>query len=636
MRWSSIGVLTLALTLLAVLAGPASAHSFLATTDPSQGARLTDAPHSVALQLSEAVAPGSVQISVRRSDGSEVVTPPPATQSGNAVVRQPLPDVGSGVYVVSWQVTSAVDGHGSAGELAFAVGTDASVEVPAGATGAPDADPAAAVIAWVFFAGLAAASGGLAVSYLTAGSARDHQWVRGGVLVALVAVVLRTLGQVPDVGGGHWSAALALPAAALLLGLAVSLARTGTTVPSGLIVAAAAAWSTRSHSAAAYGAAGAALDAIHLVAAAAWTGGLAQVVRIVWQDRRAGRDVWVQPVRRYARPALWLVAAVSFTGIVQAALLLPGWQAVWSTTYGQVLIVKTVLLVAAVSAAAVARLRALPGGQPTLLRRVTAAELSLLAGVLGAAALLVTTTPPTPTVAVDSLLGPPPIDGPTVRAMDLAGSLTVDIAAGKDRLDVSVISPSGGVEDASVEIVAVRPDGTTSELHPRPCGPGCFTQEWALPAGETRLQVTAAAPGWTGGRMEADLGWPPPTAAPDRFEAMVQAMRGVDRVTLTESVSSDSTSDTTGATDATMTGEAFVDLMPWAGGGVVDVRPVEGRTDAFTFYLPGSRMYFEVVTGPDGRLRHQRMVNPGHEIGYRFDYGPPASTSSPTEQDRTP
>ena len=56
--------------------------------------------------------------------------------------------------------------------------------------------------------------------------------------------------------------------------------------------------------AAAYGAAGAALDAIHLVAAAAWTGGLAQVVRIVWQDRRAGRDVWVQPVRRYARPAL--------------------------------------------------------------------------------------------------------------------------------------------------------------------------------------------------------------------------------------------------------------------------------------------------------------------------------------------
>ena len=102
MRWSSIGVLTLALTLLAVLAGPASAHSFLATTDPSQGARLTDAPHSVALQLSEAVAPGSVQISVRRSDGSEVVTPPPATQSGNAVVRQPLPDVGSGVYVVSW------------------------------------------------------------------------------------------------------------------------------------------------------------------------------------------------------------------------------------------------------------------------------------------------------------------------------------------------------------------------------------------------------------------------------------------------------------------------------------------------------------------------------------------------------
>ena len=63
MHWSSAGVLALAFAFLAVLAGPASAHSFLATTDPSQGARLTDAPDSVALQLSEAVVRGSVQIS---------------------------------------------------------------------------------------------------------------------------------------------------------------------------------------------------------------------------------------------------------------------------------------------------------------------------------------------------------------------------------------------------------------------------------------------------------------------------------------------------------------------------------------------------------------------------------------------
>ena len=78
-----------------------------------------------------------------------------------------------------------------------------------------------------------------------------------------------------------------------------------------------------------------------------------------------------------------------------------------------------------------------------------------------------------------------------------------------------------------------------------------------------------------------------------------------------------------------MTGAELVALMPWAGGGVIDVRPVDGQADAFTFYLPGSRMLFEVRTGADGRLRDQRMVNPGHEIGYRFTYGPAEGPSSP-------
>ncbi|WP_370325830.1 hypothetical protein [Euzebya sp.] len=60
--------------------------------------------------------------------------------------------------------------------------------------------------------------------------------------------------------------------------------------------------------------------------------------------------------------------------------------------------------------------------------------------------------------------------------------------------------------------------------------------------------------------------------------------------------------------------------MPWAGGEVVDVRANDGRPDAFTSYLAGSRMLFQVVTGSDGRLHHQQMVKPGHDIGYPCDY----------------
>ena len=101
---------------------PAWAHSFLAATDPAQGARLAEAPGSVALQLSEPVAGGDIDVSVRRADGREVALPPPTTESGGAVVRQALPEVGDGVYVVAWQVVSASDGHSSLGEFAFAAG----------------------------------------------------------------------------------------------------------------------------------------------------------------------------------------------------------------------------------------------------------------------------------------------------------------------------------------------------------------------------------------------------------------------------------------------------------------------------------------------------------------------------------
>ena len=629
-RSRMVGALVPACAIVLLIAGPASAHSFLAATDPPQGARLAVAPDSVALQLSEAIIPSSVQVHVRRSDGTGVAAPPPTSESDGAVVRQPLPDVAPDVYVVSWHVTSAVDGHESAGELAFAVGTDVAADVPMSARGAPGVDPATVLLAWVFFTGLAVAFGGLTRTlHVSEDGASGRWWLRAGAATALAVVLIRSLMDGPPAAGVPGPTALALPISALLLGLTLPLARTGTAIPALLLTAAAAAWSTRSHSAATHGVAGAALDGLHLVAAAAWAGGLAQVAHLLWRDHRSGEGVQLEPVRRYAGPALGLVAVVSLSGVGQAALLLPGWSAVWSTPYGQVLIVKTGLLLAAVAAAAVARLRALPGGRGRLLRVATTTELWLVAGVLGVAALLVSSPPPTPTTAAASLLGPPPIDGPAVRAMGLAGGLTVDIAAGDGRLDVSVISPSGGVEGAAVDITAVLPDGTTNELHPRPCGPGCFTQELELPAGGARLQVTAAAPVWTGGRMEADVDWPPPPAQPERFEAMVQSMRAAGSVTVTESVRSSSAAADTAATEVTMTGAELVALMPWAGGGVIDVRPVDGQADAFTFYLPGSRMLFEVRTGADGRLRDQRMVNPGHEIGYRFTYGPAEGPSSP-------
>lgn len=621
---------------LMLWATPAVAHSFLAATDPPQGARLSDAPDDMALQFSEAVLPDAVELSLQRSDhvGDEGLhLPDPRLESGGAVVRQPLPDLDSGIYVVSWQVTSAVDGHSSAGELAFAAGTDRAGQVPVVADLTPEVDAVGAALAWLFYAGLSVAAAGVATIQLgDRGVDRMHRWLRGGALIALAAVTTRVViaPAVTAVGMTR----LALPAAAAVLGVVVIIARMRQPlVTAGLLVTAAAAWGARSHAAAGHGLIGTALDAIHLVAAVAWTGGLAAVVLTLWGARRQGRTAVAEVVRQYARLALALVAFVSFSGIAQAALLLPGWAALWSTSYGAVLLVKTGLLVAALLAATAARTWGLPTMRLALLGRVTAAELGLLAAVLSVAALLVSTTPPTPADSVEPLLGPPPLTGPTVRAMDLAGTLTIDVVAGENRLDVTVLSPSGGVEGAVVDLSVMYPDFTRAELHPRPCGAGCLTMQHELPVGETLLEITAEASGWTGGHMQVPLQWPPPEAVPERFNRMVEAMRASAEVMLTEAVTSNSQNRDPSAREMSLTGEQFVDLMPWAGGGVVDIRPIDDRADAFSFYLAGSRMLFEVVIDSGDRLIRQRMVNPGHEIRYTFSYpNPPTPRTGHTEQ----
>lgn len=629
LRWlPSLAIIALAVALLTPES--ARAHSFLASTEPRQGARLATSPDEVALQFSEAVASGGPEVTVRRADGRDVEAPAVALASGAAVVRQPLPELRPGVYIVSWHVTSALDGHESAGEFAFAVGEDGRGDVPVATVAPTDVDPPSAATTWAVFVGISVAAGGLigpALHGAVAGSARRARrtWLRAGVVISFVGVAARAALE-QGISGDATTAAAALTVAMVLLLLAALASGLASPFPAAVSIAGVVvAWSARSHSAAAEGVWGWLLDAAHLGAAAAWTGSLAFVVAALWRARGSDRRAGVGGVGRYARFATWLVIVVAGTGIVQAVLLLPDVAALWSTGYGRVITVKSVLFAAALLAAIVARGRALTRDRPRLLRRLTTGEAAVLAGVLAAAAVLVNAAPPRPASAAASLLGPPPIEGSIVRDMDLAGALTVLVEAGGDRLDVQVLSPAGGVDGARVALVARFPGGTSSELHPRPCGAGCYTQELALPDGETQLHVTASAPDWTGGKMSARLRWPPPAEQPERFDRMVDAMRAVAQLQVAEAVSSGLGSTDTvppGGPGMSMRGEEFVSLMPWASGGVTDVRPVVDDPSAFTFYLPGSTMYFVVRVDVHDRLLEQRMVNLGHEIRYRFTYPP--------------
>ncbi|MGI5254262.1 CopD family protein [Actinacidiphila glaucinigra] len=111
----------------------------------------------------------------------------------------------------------------------------------------------------------------------------------------------------------------------------------------------------------------------------------------------------------YARLAVWLFAVVVVTGLVSALLLVP-FSDLATTSYGQVLLAKLVL-VAAASALAVAARRHLQRHQTP--RRPAGIEAAVLAGVLALSAVL--TVLPAPAQTDPSLPFAPAADGPSSR-----------------------------------------------------------------------------------------------------------------------------------------------------------------------------------------------------------------------------
>jgi copper resistance protein D len=133
------------------------------------------------------------------------------------------------------------------------------------------------------------------------------------------------------------------------LGLASSL---------GLIAAIAA----TGHAGATEGAAGLvhlATDAIHLVASAAWIGGVVALVLLITATRRTVPDAWPSLVRdateRFSILAILSVSALLVTGIVSGVILVGSFHALLVTRYGQLLMLKIALFAVMLGFAAVNR-----------------------------------------------------------------------------------------------------------------------------------------------------------------------------------------------------------------------------------------------------------------------------------------
>lgn len=103
-------------------------------------------------------------------------------------------------------------------------------------------------------------------------------------------------------------------------------------------------------------------DAVHLLAAGAWLGGLGPLALLFFEARRNG--AWLVAARaatlRFSTLGVASVGTLLATGSLNAWFLVGGFPALTSTVYGRLLFAKIILFVAMVCVAAVNRLRLTP------------------------------------------------------------------------------------------------------------------------------------------------------------------------------------------------------------------------------------------------------------------------------------
>ena len=448
---SSLRASVVALIVLLVVPAAASAHALPIESTPPPGASVAGAPPAITVTFSEPLNRPLSTLTLTTSRGG-VVRSTVTSDGPAALVLRPVRRLARGVYDVRWHTVSADDGHTAQGAYSF--GVHAAVSGPA-VSAAPgplaaggwlrallDATFDGALIlfcggifcaallsrrgepgGWLVPDGWLAPDGWLVPDKGSPGAGR-RQWrvtILIGGAAALFSIVA-TLADAAHAGGGLSGRALhdylftdaagyTRVAVPVLLLASVAIAARGAprraSAPAVLALAAVAAGG-HSSSARLSGVAFTA-DLAHLVAAAVWLGGIAMIA-IAWVPRLrvlgpGGRRRIVEVVLpRFGAVALPAFLALVVAGALNAATELGSPQALWSTSYGRVLLVKTALVgvVAALSYAHALRLR------PRLLAvgrrydvalerrhwRLLATEPILGVGIVVAAALLLAYAPP--------------------------------------------------------------------------------------------------------------------------------------------------------------------------------------------------------------------------------------------------
>ncbi|MFF5829312.1 copper resistance protein CopC [Streptomyces bacillaris] len=371
--------------LLLAGAGPAAAHAALTGSDPQDGAVVATAPKEVTLTFSEAIAVGDGSIRVLDPSSKRADTGvEPKDLSDGSTVRygvELLPGLPDGTYTVAWQAISA-DSHPISGAFTFSIGapSETTVALPSEEVGGGAVGTVYGIARYIAYAGFILLVGGAAFvlgCWPRGATARPMQRlvVRGWITLTAATLAMLLLRN-PYTGSGKLADAFDLdglqavldtkPGAALvsrllLLGAAAlfiavlfgTYARRedavekrdltfGLAVGGGVVAAGiAATWAMSEHASTGIQA-GIAMpvDVLHLLAVAAWLGGLVSLLVALYRTP----DIGSEAVRRFSRVAFASVLVLAATGIYQSWRQVGSWSALTGTRYGQLLILKVALI----------------------------------------------------------------------------------------------------------------------------------------------------------------------------------------------------------------------------------------------------------------------------------------------------
>jgi len=380
----AVVTLLLAAAVVVVAAGPAAAHADFLQSSPAAGQVLQSSPKEIVLNFTEPVEvqPGSIRVfntDEERLDSGDV-------EASGSTVRLSLPELEDGSYVVTWRATST-DAHPIEGAFTFQVGAAGNAtsrevanladKLLATTKGDRAVGTVYGAVRWFVFAAMALLLGAVAFCIAVLPSARSSRRTRRVVWGSWIALAVTTLvgillygPYVAGLGFGDafqwsviettfgqrfgqvWAARLGLLlAAAPVLFVLLRRDEEGNArevpawwppvaLPLGVAIAATPGLAGHASSGD-WRTAAIISDTLHVLAMSAWLGGLVMLAVVLLPGRHANELREVLP--RWSKVAFGCVALIIATGSFQTWRQVGGLEALRTTDFGRILVVKIVL-----------------------------------------------------------------------------------------------------------------------------------------------------------------------------------------------------------------------------------------------------------------------------------------------------